>query len=138
LALSSSPSTFERMNAMTQSLLSTAFGLAILLSAGGAWADAIDGDWCAANDARHMSIKGPEIVTPGGTRMNGNYTRHSFLYVVPPAEPGAGQTVAMILVNEETVNLRQAASAADASQAPVQVWHRCAPTISAIGGSPEA
>jgi hypothetical protein len=63
----------------------------------------------------------------------GNYTRHSFLYVVPPAEPGAGQTVAMILVNEQTVNLRQAASAADAAQAPVQVWHRCAPTISSIG-----
>jgi len=53
--------------------------------------------------------------------MQGNYTRHSFLYVVPPAEPDAGQTVAMILVNEETVNLRMAASASEAAKAPVQV-----------------
>lgn len=123
---------------MAKGCLGTALGLGVMLSTGGAWADAIDGDWCASNDARHMSIKGPEIVTPGGTRMQGNYTRHSFLYVVPPAEPGAGQTVAMILVNEETVNLRQAASAAEAAQAPVQIWHRCAARISAIGRAPAA
>lgn len=105
---------------------------AALLSAGGAWADVIDGEWCATSDGRHMSIKGPQIVTPAGTRMHGDYTRHSFVYVVPPAEPGAGETVSMILVNEETVNLRMAASAADAAQAPVQIWHRCAPSISAV------
>src|SRR6185312_16283050 len=91
---------------------------ASLLAAGGASADVIDGDWCATADGRHFSIKGAEIVTPAGTRLEGSYTRHSFLYVVPPAEPGAGQTVAMILVNEETVNLRMAASAAEAAQAP--------------------
>ncbi len=101
-----------------------------LVTAGGARADVIDGDWCAVNDGRHFSIKGPEIVTPAGTKMQGNYTRHSFLYVVPQAEPGAGQTVAMLLVNEETVNLRMGASAAEAAQAPLQVWHRCAPRIS--------
>jgi hypothetical protein len=44
----------------------------------------------------------------------------------------------MILVNEETVNLRQAASAAEAAQAPVQIWHRCAPTISSLGRPPHA
>jgi hypothetical protein len=55
---------------------------------------------------------------------------------VPPAEPGAGQTVAMTLINEETVNLRMAASAAEAAQAPVQVWHRCAPGISRVGAPP--
>ena len=117
--------------------LGAALGLALLLAAGAARADAIDGDWCATNDGRHLSIKGPEIVTPAGTRMQGNYTRHSFLYVVPPAEPDAGQTVAMILVNEETVNLRMAASAAEAAQAPMQVWHRCAPRVSALGGAPD-
>lgn len=118
-----------------RSLTATLASMALLASAS-AWADAIDGDWCANNDGRHMSIKGPEIVTPAGTRMQGNYSRHSFLYIVPPAEPGAGQTVAMILVNEETVNLRQAPSAAEAAQAPVQVWHRCAPTISFLGRWP--
>ncbi len=103
-----------------------------------AWADVIDGDWCAVNDGRHMSIRGPEIVTPAGTRMQGNYTRHSFLYVVPQAEPDAGQTVAMILINEETVNLRMGATAAAAAQAPVQVWHRCAPQISDRGAPANA
>jgi hypothetical protein len=126
------------MKTMAKRSLIAAFASIVLLSSGGAWADAIDGEWCANTDGRHMSIKGPDIVTPAGTRMQGNYTRHSFLYVVPPAEPDAGQTVAMILVNEETVNLRQAASAAEAAQAPVQVWHRCAPTISALGRSPDA
>jgi hypothetical protein len=126
------------MKAMPRRPLQASLGLVVLVWAGSAWADVIDGDWCATNDGRHMSIKGPEIVTPAGTRMQGNYTRHSFLYVVPPSEPGAGQTVAMILVNEETVNLRQAASAAEAAQAPVQVWHRCAPTISALFPPPHA
>jgi hypothetical protein len=125
------------MKTMAKRSLIAAFASIVLLSSGGAWADAIDGEWCANTDGRHMSIKGPDIVTPAGTRMQGNYTRHSFLYVVPSAEPDAGQTVAMILVNEETVNLRQAASAAEATQAPVQVWHRCAPSISAFGGSPD-
>lgn len=123
---------------MAKRSLTAALASTVLLASGGAWADAIDGDWCANADGRHMSIKGAEIVTPAGTRMQGNYTRHSFLYVVPPAEPDAGQTVAMILVNEETVDLRQAASAAEAAQAPVQVWHRCAPTISGLGGPPHA
>ncbi len=113
---------------------STAIGFSVLgialLAAGGARADVIDGDWCAVNDGRHLSIKGPEIITPAGTRMQGNYTRHSFLYVVPQADPDAGQTVAMLLVNEETVNLRIGASAAEAASAPVQVWLRCAPKIS--------
>src|SRR5258708_9051807 len=112
------PSAFERVTAMAKRLATAALGLAVLLSAGDAWADVIDGDWCATSDGRHMSIKGPEIVTPGGTRMQGNYTRHSFLYIVPPAEPGAGQTVSMILVNEETVNLRIAATTPDAAPAP--------------------
>lgn len=122
--------------------LTASLGAAVLasalLAAGSARADVIDGDWCATSDGRHFSIRGPEIVTPAGTRLQGSYTRHSFLYVVPPAEPGAGQTVAMILVNEETVNLRMAANAAEAAQAPVQVWHRCAPDISRRDGAPRA
>jgi hypothetical protein len=125
------------MQAMVPRSLAVLLGFAVLASvllpAGRAWADVIDGDWCAKNDGRHLSIKGPEIVTPAGTRMEGNYTRHSFVYVVPQAEPGAGQTVAMQLINEETVNLRMGKTAADAAQAPVQVWHRCAPTVSDRG-----
>jgi hypothetical protein len=119
-------------------LLGFAALAAVLLPSGRAWADVIDGDWCATNDGRHLSIKGPEIVTPAGTRMQGDYTRHSFVYVVPRPEPGAGQTVAMQLINEETVNLRIGASLAAAAQAPVQVWHRCAPRVSDRGPPPSA
>jgi hypothetical protein len=90
----------------------------------GARADVIDGEWCHA-DGRQMSIKGPNIVTPAGAHLAGDYTRHSFTYVVPASEANAGQIVAMILVNEETVNLRIGADASLAAQAPVQVWHRC-------------
>ena len=106
----------------------------LLLPASRAWADAIDGEWCYP-DGRHMSIQGPNIVTPGGTAMTGNYARHYFSYVVPPAEPGAGRTVAMTLINEYTVNLRVGAGVANTAQAavPVEVWHRCAPTTSGLG-----
>ena len=44
-----------------------------------------------------MSIRGPDIVTPGGHNIRGDYSRHSFSYVVPAGESGAGETVSMIL-----------------------------------------
>jgi hypothetical protein len=103
--------------------LTASLGAAALAStlfcAGGARADVIDGEWCATTDGRHFSIKGPEIVTPSGTRLEGSYTRHSFHYVVPPAEPDAGQIVSMILVDEETVNLRMAARGGEEGEAEV-------------------
>jgi hypothetical protein len=59
---------------------------AILLLAGGgsALADRIDGDWCRA-DGKRMSIHGPDIVTPGGKQIQGDYTRHSSLTWCRPA-----------------------------------------------------
>lgn len=101
----------------------------VLLQAAPARADAIDGNWCSA-EGRHMSIEGPAIVTPAGTATVGDYRRHSFSYVVPASEAGAGETVLMILRNENTVNLAQAADAASAAKAPMQVWHRCPPSVS--------
>jgi hypothetical protein len=103
----------------------------VFLAANPARADVIDGDWCRA-DGHFMSIKGPEIVTPGGTHTHGSYSRHSFTYTVPPADAGAGSTVYMILVNELTVHLRTGASPAAASEAPVEVWRRCAQPTSAL------
>lgn len=108
---------------------SAALGLgfaAILLSTAPARADAIDGDWCFA-DGKHMQIAGPAIVTPGGKRTDGDYRRHSFSYVVPATETGAGQTVQMILLNENTVRLKLA-------DGPMQTWHRCGPPISLLPG----
>ncbi len=84
-------------------------------------ADAIDGDWCAA-DGRHFSIRGPAITTPGGNAIQGNYRRHSFSYVVPPSEAGAGQAIAMLLLNEEHVAVQTGNT--------TEVWLRCKPAIS--------
>jgi hypothetical protein len=86
-----------------------------------AWADAIDGDWCA-NDGRRFSIRGPAITTPGGNAIQGNYRRHSFSYVVPKGETSAGEAIAMLLLNENQV----AVQTGDASE----VWLRCKPAIS--------
>jgi hypothetical protein len=107
-----------------------------LLSPGRALADVIDGDWCYP-DGRRFSIRGPDIVTPGAEHVRGIYARHSFSYVVPPAEVQAGRTVYMILVNENTIHLRTGIDATDDGP-PAEVWHRCIPAVSAVEGRPSA
>ena len=62
-------------------------------------ADVIDGDWCRA-DGKRMKIRGSEIVTPGGNQTRGDYTRHSFSYVVPAGEAGTGENISIILLSE--------------------------------------
>ncbi len=89
-------------------------------------ADAIDGDWCAENGARMMSIRGPAVVTPGGQRLTGEYERHFFRYQVPAGEPKAGGTVSLVLLNEDTVRLSDAADRWAAMEAEGEIWHRCA------------
>jgi hypothetical protein len=101
-----------------------ALGLTML--AGPALADAIDGNWCYT-DGRHFSIRGPEIVTPGGKLMEGNYSRHWFSYVAPAPEPGAGETIFMTLANENTVYLRRGEAAT-----AQETWVRCSPSISSL------
>jgi len=104
---------------------SAAAGLALAcLLAAPARADVIDGHWCRA-DGKAMSIRGPEIVTPGGRTIQGDYTRHSFAYVIPAGEAGEGETVSMILRNEHLVHARQGAP-----DAPLQEWRRCQPKVS--------
>lgn len=100
--------------------------LAMLLPVGNARADAIDGHWCH-DDAGRMEIRGPAIVTPGGTQMEGLYGRHSFSYVVPAAEPAAGATLHMVLIDDDTVHLSKDSD--NSGQKP-QVWHRCPAPIS--------
>ena len=86
-------------------------------------ADAIDGDWCRA-DGKRMKIRGPEIVTPGGNQTRGDYSRHSFSYVIPAGEAGAGENVSIILLSEYLAHARQGSDTA-----PVQVWNRCPPGV---------
>ena len=94
-------------------------------------ADAIDGDWCRGA-GRQFSIRGSDIVTPGGAHRRGTYGRHSFAYVVPAPEPGAGRTVFMTLVNEQTVYLRLDDVPISATDSAVEVWRRCTPATSAV------
>ena len=82
-------------------------------------ADAIDGQWCLGTG--HFAIDGPNIVTPGGNQITGNYDRHGFRYVVPANEAGAGTEVIMVLLNEETVRLTRGGF-------PPETWRRCKPT----------
>jgi hypothetical protein len=85
-------------------------------------ADAIDGNWCR-DDGKRMSINGPAIVTPGGHQIQGAYTRHSFSYVIPGNEAGAGATVDIQLLSEYLAHARQ-------GDGPVQEWRRCPPGVS--------
>jgi hypothetical protein len=97
--------------------------LTLVAASGVARADVIDGAWCHAATER-LTIDGPAIVTPAGNAIRGNYSRHYFSYVVPRGEAGAGTTVEMRLLNEQTMQLRTA------PDAPVQTWHRCSPAVS--------
>ena len=89
---------------------------------GAARADAIDGEWCHG-DGRRLSINGPDIVTPGGARLKGDYDRHHFSYVVPSSEPGAGATVTMVLLSEILMHLKPPSG-------EEQTWRRCGKPIS--------
>jgi hypothetical protein len=108
--------------------------LGLTLLTAPAFADAIDGDWCHQASGRHFSIRGPQIVTPGGRQMEGDYSRHWFNYVVPTPEPGAGKTVFMQLLDENTVHLR----VGEATAANPETWIRCSPTTSSLRRLPPA
>ena len=112
------------MNHRLSALAPVAAAAAMLLSTTAAFADAIDGDWCLA-DGKRMSIRGPEIVTPGGKQIRGDYSRHFFSYVIPAGEPGAGATVSITLLSEYLAHAR-----AGSTDAPIQEWRRCQPGVS--------
>jgi hypothetical protein len=94
-------------------------------------ADSIDGNWCSP-DGKRLTIAGPALVTPGGARLQGDYERHYFTYIIPPSEPGAGATVLMTLMGEELVHLRTGADRAQATTAPAEAWQRCGPSVSML------
>jgi hypothetical protein len=99
-----------------------AVALGAILAAAPARADSIDGNWCNLSGNKHMQIEGRRIVTPGGKAMDGRYGRHSFAYVIPETEPGAGSEVSMLLVNENTIQ------ATTGSESQAETWHRCEQT----------
>jgi hypothetical protein len=108
--------------------LTVTLAFAAVLAAAPAHADAIDGNWCH-DDGRRFTIRGADIVTPGGKAMQGDYSRHYFSYVPPAPEKGAGGAIYMTLMGENAVQLRYG----DATAANAENWVRCAPSISALG-----
>jgi hypothetical protein len=91
-----------------------------LAAASPAFADAIDGDWCSTAARRHLSIEGPRIVTPGGRALQGDYSRHGFVYTAPAGEAEAGRRVDLRLINDRTMSFRPEGAASD------EIWNRCA------------
>ncbi len=74
-----------------------------------------------------MSINGPQIVTPTGKLLMGEYTRHTFSYTVPEGDPDAGTILSMILENEETVHVMRQDKMKAEKTPEVEVWQRCKP-----------
>ena len=109
--------------------MTASIALAGGLLTGPAWADYIDGNWCFG-DGHTFSIKGSDIVTPGGNKITGDYSRHSFSYVVPASEPNGGAMIAMTQLNQMTIYVTQETEPASGKSSPVQIWKRCTPTTS--------
>ena len=62
--------------------------------------------------------------TPGGNRILGNYTRHTFSYVVPEDEPDAGTTTAMRQLHDQAIRVWPE------GEKEGQMWRRCtAPSV---------
>jgi hypothetical protein len=112
---------------MSSALRMLAAMLCLAITPTVAWADAIDGNWCH-NDGRRLSIRGQAIVTPSGQAIEGKYSRHWFSYVVPAPEPGAGDTILMTLLNENTIRARRGETAPENAE----VWQRCLPSVSGL------
>ncbi len=103
--------------------------LVTVLPASEARADAIDGHWCYV-DGKRMSIDGPTIVTPHGTKMQGNYDRHGFNYIIPRSEPLPGSYVHMNLIDDDTLYVKVSPDKSRVAGVPTQVWRRCKAPIS--------
>ena len=93
----------------------------LLLFAGTALADRIDGNWCTGSTQR-IEINGPKISLNNRPAFDGQYSRHEFLYTVPAGEDHAGDQVYLRLRGEEdmtsyTIKNNEAVD-------PVE-WKRC-------------
>lgn len=106
------------MKALLQLTLLTVLSLGVMTQM--AYADSIDGNWCHT-EGGNFEIRGSEILTPGGARMTGEYSRHTFRYVAPVGERAAGRTLNMAIIDDETLHL-----VIEESDGTVEVWRRCA------------
>jgi hypothetical protein len=98
----------------------------LVLSAGVARADAIDGDWCNQDGSR-IFIEGSSITLSDGTVVTGTYTRHRFSYVAPPGDFEAGKEILFVQRSEEEMRRVR-----DPQAMPehADIWQRCRNTSS--------
>ncbi|HKY86560.1 MAG TPA: hypothetical protein VJL90_07365 [Pseudorhodoplanes sp.] len=80
---------------------------------------ALDGNWCHA-DGKRMTIKGSDIVTPGGKPLRADYARTFASWVIPDGEHNAGMTVTMMLIGADRAHTREGAA-----DTPPLEWRRC-------------
>ncbi len=109
------------MRTLPLRMLIAAFGLA--LSAGTAWADRIDGNWCSPDNAT-MTIEGPQVVAPSGKVTRGDYYRHRFDYIVPDGDKDAGAHVHADLIDEDHIIISLTPPKATDPGKP-EIWKRC-------------
>lgn len=95
--------------------------LLVLFVSQPALADRLDGGWCGG-DGKQLQISGPQITTPSGIVMQGDYQRHSFRYTAPAGDADAGQQIFMQQLNDEQMNLYRLA---DGKQGEPELWQRC-------------
>ena len=67
-------------------------------------ADALDGDWCNERDGK-LTINGSSIITPSGSTISGNYSRHRFTYRAPEGDWNGGKNIVIQQLNEEAMDL---------------------------------
>lgn len=86
-----------------------------------ALADRLDGGWCGGN-GKQLQINGPQITTPSGKVLEGDYRRHSFSYTAPVGDADAGQQIVMQQLNEEQMTLYRIT---DGKPGEPELWQRC-------------
>lgn len=80
---------------------------------------ALDGNWCHA-DGKRLSVKGTDVITPGGKPLRADYARTFASWVIPDGELNAGMTVTMMLIGSDRAHTREGAA-----DTPPQEWRRC-------------
>lgn len=108
---------------MKDQTIRRAFSCAIImfLMSQPAFADRLDGGWCGGG-GKQLQIDGPNITTPSGTVMQGDYQRHSFSYTAPAGDADAGQQIHMQQLNDEQMNLYRMI---DGKPGEPELWQRC-------------
>lgn len=90
-----------------------------------ALADQIDGNWCSP-DGQSISVDGPNVVTPGGSKISANYDRHHVDFQIPEGEPHSGDRFSADQLNDDQISV-SITRARDARAGKAVIWTPCRP-----------